>query len=361
MIVILTALANVSYSQMTVGEGVVISLRKGTPVNFVISGDVTFKGQKTDLSACTLQLTGVNQLLTANTVVLQSLIVNGQTNAQVSLTGEWDLGNLQLLNGLVTPASDAKILFSGPTQPQGNANSYVNGIFYNQGKGQLLFPIGNSAGYFPSALNNTNSNSPFGMSVVQGNSQFQISGEITEILNTRYYELSADIGATAGSTISLSLNGLDNLINQQGLVVLQSDAISGTATTLGGQEGLEGYVSSTKSPGARYLTIGRSEKPTIIIYDLISPFTQDGKNDKLKISNIGFSIENKVTLLDRWGAVVKEWKNFRNYDDPINPNTDNFDFTKLTPGNYICVAEYKFNAEGATEKSAQMITVLKTN
>jgi len=95
--------------------------------------------------------------------------------------------------------------------------------------------------------------------------------------------------------------------------------------------------------------------------DLITPFNADDINDQLKIVNIEYTFENKVTLLDRWGVPVKEWKNFRNYDDSNNPNTDNFDFTKLSPGNYICVLQYQLSAGAPEEKQSQMITVLKGN
>ena len=95
--------------------------------------------------------------------------------------------------------------------------------------------------------------------------------------------------------------------------------------------------------------------------DLITPFNSDNINDKLKIVNIEYTFENKVTLLDRWGVPVREWKNFRNFDDPTNPNTDTFDFTKLSPGNYICVLEYTLSADAPKEKLNQMISVLKAN
>jgi hypothetical protein len=81
-------------------------------------------------------------------------------------------------------------------------------------------------------------------------------------------------------------------------------------------------------------------------------------NDELYIENIGKFSFNKVTLLDRWGVMVKEWKNFTNFNDPVNPNQNGFNFTKLSAGNYICIVEY--GSEGKmNKKKSQMITVLQ--
>ena len=98
---------------------------------------------------------------------------------------------------------------------------------------------------------------------------------------------------------------------------------------------------------------------TIQINDLITPFNNDGMNDQFKIVNIEFTFSNKVILLDRYGVVIKEWKDFRNYDDPNNPNPDAFDFAQFDEGNYICILQYQMADGGAMEKMTQVITILK--
>ena len=74
-------------------------------------------------------------------------------------------------------------------------------------------------------------------------------------------------------------------------------------------------------------------------------------NDKLQIVNVDYVVGNKVTLLDRWGVVVKEWTNYR--------NDDNFDFSSLSPGNYICVMEYQLTPSSPKAKLSQMVSILK--
>ena len=90
------------------------------------------------------------------------------------------------------------------------------------------------------------------------------------------------------------------------------------------------------------------------VRDLITPYLVDGQNDKLYIEQIDAFDFNTVTLLDRWGVVVKRWEKYTN-DIP-------YDFSQLGPGNYIVVVEYGNLAEGGTiNKVSQMVTVLKTN
>ncbi|NJM26917.1 MAG: hypothetical protein HC859_17045, partial [Bacteroidia bacterium] len=146
--------------------------------------------------------------------------------------------------------------------------------------------------------------------------------------------------------------------NAQPLVVIQADSPSGTALNLGG--GIVGdFVGSFSAASKPILTVGVGEKVNLQIMDLITPFNADAFNDKLRIINVEYTFDNKVTLLDRWGVVVKTWSNFRNYDDPTNPSGDAFDFTRLSPGNYICVLEYRLTQDSPREKLTQMITVLK--
>jgi hypothetical protein len=104
------------------------------------------------------------------------------------------------------------------------------------------------------------------------------------------------------------------------------------------------------------LLIGRVEKVNVKIHDLITPFDAGASNTSN--GNDGIFIENlfpnnKVSLMDRWGVVIKEWKNYRNHSD------DSF-FQTLRPGNYICVIEYT-DVTGEKKNESQMVTVLKTN
>jgi succinate dehydrogenase/fumarate reductase flavoprotein subunit len=97
----------------------------------------------------------------------------------------------------------------------------------------------------------------------------------------------------------------------------------------------------------------------LVIYDLITPFNTDGINDQFKIENIELTVSNKVTLMDRYGVIVKEWEDFRNYDDPFVPNQDKFDFKQMSPGTYVCILKYQMSIDSPTQSLTQVITILK--
>jgi hypothetical protein len=182
--------------------------------------------------------------------------------------------------------------------------------------------------------------------------------DLSSIATNRYWQLTPTGGSVNASSASLYVPG-SSVDAAPVLVVVQAeDANGATAVNIGG--GVSGdFVTSFSAVNKPVLTIGVAEKIDIQIHDLITPFNTDNINDQLKIINVEYVFSNKVSLLDRWGVIVKEWKDFRNYDDPNNPNSDGFDFSKLSPGNYICVMEYQLTVDSPSEKISQMVTVLK--
>ena len=160
---------------------------------------------------------------------------------------------------------------------------------------------------------------------------------VSAIASNRYWQITVNNGSLSASGASLYVPG-SSIDASQKLVVVQADDANGAMSiNLGG--GTSGDFVSSFSPVTKpILTIGVGEEVDLQIHDLITPFNGDLQNDQLHIANVEFTSENKVTLLDRWGVVVKQWNNFRNYDDTANPNDDGFDFSKPEPWKlYLCV------------------------
>jgi hypothetical protein len=86
---------------------------------------------------------------------------------------------------------------------------------------------------------------------------------------------------------------------------------------------------------------------------MITPFTIDDKNDKLTIENIELVAENSVKLLDRWGVVAAQWENYSNEVE--------YDFSKLSPGNYVCIVEFTYPGESRKAIVKGIVTILKSN
>jgi hypothetical protein len=274
------------------------------------------------------------------------------------MRGDWNITrNFIFTRGVVIPSG--KILYTGTTALSGNSSSFVSGPLSQRGSGVRFFPIGSGAVYMPMSLNNVeDGDAEINVEVFASGANLSLPQDLSSIASNRYWQLSSTGGSFNAASASLYVPGT-SVDAASVLVAVQADDANGaTAVNIGG--GVSGdFVTSFSTVNKPILTIGVAEKVDIQIHDLITPFNTDNINDFLKIINIEYVFSSKVSLLDRWGVVVKEWKDFKNYDDPNDPNSDGFDFSKLSPGNYICVLEYKLTTDAPTEKISQMITVLK--
>lgn len=311
----------------------------------------------------TIELTGGNQLLTTSSpVTLGGLALAGSGNK--SMEGAWTITQaLHFRQGLLVlslaPVNGGRILYTGSATLTGNSNSYVNGTLFQRGVGTRFYPIGEGATYLPMSLNNVqDGDAEIGVRAFNSGVSLTLPLDISEIANNRHWRISTSGSTFRGSPASLYVPGSSVDGSGQLVVVHAEDAPDATAINLGG--GVSGdLVSSFLAANKPILTIGIGERVDLRILDLITPFNADNINDQLKIVNVEYTFNNTVTLLDRWGVPVKTWKNFRNYDDPINPNTDGFDFSRLSPGNYVCVLEFQLTPDSPAQKVTQMITVLK--
>jgi hypothetical protein len=294
------------------------------------------------------------------------------TGGVKTLEGEWTvLTDLLFDNGanaIVRPSiaaiSAGKLLYTGSEALTSDGGSYIDGVLYQKGGGFRFYPIGRNNTYAPMSITS-------GSDAIETGAQVFLTGidpdpsvtfplgDINSIATDRYWQLTTIDGAFGGSIVSLDATG-SILAASSPLAVIEANAAT-NATTFANLGGLEddGVITSTRSATQAFLTIGISERVDLQINDLITPFNSDGVNDFLTIRNIEYTYQNKVTLIDRWGVVVNKWTNFKNYDDP--GNTDNFDFSTLSPGNYVCILQYQLTEGASQQELTQMITVLKGN
>lgn len=342
-------------AQTTISTGSEVKVKGLVSAN----GLLVNNSDKLDVTEAQITLTGTNQTLsTTAPLAIQGMIVEG--GGTKTLKGDWTVtNNLTLTQGILTTLT-GKILYSGTTTLSGTTDSYITGLLYQRGTGTRFYPIGAGTTYMPMSLNGVQENAiEIGVEGFTSGANLTLPLDLSAIASNRYWEVTPS-GTFSGSTVSLYVPGASIDAASKLVAVEGENANSGTAVNLGG--GINGDFVTSFTPATQpILTIGIAESVDLKIMDLITPFNSDNINDKLKIVNIEYTFENKVTLLDRWGVPVREWKNFRNFDDPTNPNTDTFDFTKLSPGNYICVLEYTLSADAPKEKLNQMISVLKAN
>lgn len=345
-------------AQITIGGGAVVAARATITTN----GDIANLGESSivNLENVDLRLTGTDQQLSTalpGRLKIRSLTIDG--GGEKRLAGQWEVtSRLHLLNGILTPEDDraTRLVFSAITENQESIiysdSAFVNGYLYSVGNSFRTFPIGYARGEVMSApvvLASIPAGQEVGVRVVNGNSGLVGTIEIEEVLNTRFWEI--DAAVPVNSRISLSDKGLSP---DNAWVVVQGPSRDAAAEILGGGADNAGFVSSELPVTMPVVTLAIPFTFDIAVHDLITPYTADDANDVLVIENLHLTAENTVTLLDRWGVAHKIWKNY----DSSNPG---YDFRKLSPGNYICVVEYKLPGSSQTKKKSQMITVLRTN
>lgn len=331
-----------AFAQITIAPNSTIEVQGLIAVN----GSVNNASALTGLTSAEMVLHGTNQTITTTApIILQTLEVNG--GGVKTLQGDWSVTSRLVLNdGIVTVGPNAKLLYSGAERAAGNTSSWINGYLYIQGSGDLFFPIGTPTTYAPVSVMSASAGE-HAIRAVSGDAAVGLPMDVDAYFSGHYWETSGVEGRVA-----LSLNGLENFLTDGAPVVLESDGTGALATSLSGT--LSGsFVESARAATSPILAVGRTAEFNLVIHDLITPYVQEGANDKLFIRNIEMTTSNTVKLLDRWGVLVKEWSNYSNEVD--------FDFATLSPGNYVCIVEYVSPGNPNTAIAKGMVTILKSN
>ncbi|MBL7858016.1 MAG: gliding motility-associated C-terminal domain-containing protein [Cyclobacteriaceae bacterium] len=298
-----------------------------------------------------LNLAGGDQTVTGDisisTLNLKST-GNKNFNGNITITQSIDFGT-----GILRPIS-GKILFTGAPNgiSGGNNQSFVEGDFFQLGGGSRFYPVGAAGNYAPLFFDNVTTTNEVGVSLIRADAGLVVDGvEVLSYDPAQYWKLTTTDPASIDSRVTLSLSGA---ASAGSTAVLQALTTNSQAINLGNSSTTASTVTSRAKVSAPILAVGEITEVKVKVHDLVTPFIADGVNDKLFIENIDKFDYNTVTLLDRWGVVIKTWKNFA--------NDDGYDFSRLSPGNYICIVEFGNNIEGSAKgKISQMVTVLKTN
>jgi hypothetical protein len=349
---VFTSVALNTSAQVVIGTGQLAG-NPGTTIAIQSSGNL-INNSSFDFSAVNLNcnLDG-NVTAISGDWKIKQLSVNSQSD--LNLSGELTITEkFDLLSGVIQSVAPAKILYTGPgsemnVDPSGNG--YINGIMYQSGGGDRIFPVGTSSTFAPIRFFGIQTNEEIGLRAFDGQSPpLQADGvDVLEILPAGYWQIFVTDPSKINSPVNVGLRG--TVITEGSPVVVQASALNQVVENLGNSTTGADDVTSKKNVTQPFVAVGRQSEVIVKIRDLITPFAKDLVNDGLFIEGLNQLTVKKVTLMDRWGVIVKHW------DDYANEN--NYDFTTLAPGNYICVLEY--GGVEKTSKISQMITVLKTN
>jgi CHU_C Type IX secretion signal domain len=334
------------------------------------TSNIVNQSPNTDLKNTNLVLaaTATDQQ-TLRTTAATPLSLNGLTinsKAPFAIVGDWTVANNLIFtegNLVVSKLSNppGKLSYQGGTDLAGSDISYVNGPLFMQGQGSRTFPIGNSTGYFPvrlESINATDATIPLSFEMITTDPGFTTTPDIKGIFTDHFWQFTVGNASTLSSstTISLSSNQTNSFFTGDGDAIILEKDQAGAEKELGGSVNNTFFSSSLpiSATGKQY-ALAKGDVVTVRVHKLITP-DNDQMNDVLVVEGIDSFPDNEVTLLDRWGVPFKTWKGFVNYPPPASSSQD-FDFSKLAIGNYVCVVKY--SDHGATKSIKQMISVLK--
>jgi hypothetical protein len=303
-----------------------------------------------------LRFTGSADIIISGDLLVTQLHLNNAGNVSVSnaLTVS---ESIAFTNGKLRPVGSGKILFtgSGESVTGGGSTSFVAGKFYQSGGGARFFPIGTADFYAPVSFDNIETPDEVGIAVVNSDPQLTIpatQSDIKSIFTAHYWTVES--ASPVNSRVNVDISRISLPTSDLSYAVVESTGPSGEANNLGFVSQGDTQITSRQPLTGALIAIGFVNEIVVLVRDLITPFSSPGDNDKLTIEKIESFDHNTVTLLDRWGVVVKSWKDYSNDID--------YDFSLLSPGNYIVVVEYGNATEGShMQKVSQMVTVLKTN
>lgn len=303
--------------------------------------------------------TSSQSFATQTSTSFYSLKFKGQGDKQ--LNGEFNVaGALTLSGGLLYISEDSQftITSSGQIVTYNENDSWIVGRIWHEGSGKKFFPIGTSTLYAPVELDAISGSEETRTSLAYSGASNNSSG-----LPDNIVEVSPE---HSWSFQSENFNG-----SQVNVPVLPADEflVSGENRTGAVVEVSEGTIRSLDGFGSRIdvlpslLSVGFLQAPSSsillgakvifipIIHNIITP-NGDLSNDYLIIDALSkYEDDNEVILMDRYGSIVYQKRNFRNFNNSDNPYDGSLNF--LSPGNYICILKYG----SATVK--KVITVLK--
>jgi hypothetical protein len=297
----------------------------------------------------------------SNPLTIESLTMNSTGSYRLNQGTIEVTKKLDLVGGIFSvTGSNTKLLYSGTDNLSGSVSSYIDGKLFMKGSGPRTFPIGiGSTGvYLPVTLGDVKTSdaaTEIGFQAILGDPgvpSSALTADIKDVFTDHYWMLSnGNSGTYSGSLISLSLNNTDPFFVDGDPIILELDA-SGNLNNLLGISAFPD-VASTKegaANGQKY-ALAKSNAITVRIHRVITP-NGDGDNDNLYIEGIDFYTTNTVKLVDRWGVVHFTKENFKNY---TTQNPADFDFSRLSNGNYICVVELG----SGVKVTPKMISVIK--
>ncbi|HRK55729.1 MAG TPA: gliding motility-associated C-terminal domain-containing protein [Cyclobacteriaceae bacterium] len=272
---------------------------------------------------------------------------NAQSFSKLSITGGGKkffladleiLQELNLVDGHLVSQNESRIYATNTLIVLGGSDlSHVVGEYVSSGTGAKLFPVGDGSLYLPITISST-SEALLGASAVSPNPVLTFDNSLTEISKQHAWRLSFENGESRSIIIELPDNGQSSFSDPS--VAFSPDGFPYRAVSpLALQNNLLVSDAFVASPGLITLGISSSiEKlPALKVYNLLTP-NGDGLHDFLKVENIEFYPNNKVSVFNRWGDQLFEVSGYDNLQKIFDGKSDSTN-KELSDGTYFYVID----------------------
>lgn len=312
-----------------------------------------------------LVFSGKDQLINHNNANIYELVIEGGGKKKFT-TDANILGKFYLINGIVTPDNQVKLLAKQGTSIEGgNAKSYINGPFYHEGFGRKVFPIGKNTHYSPIELH-LYGNPVVGFEVFEPNPASYFSLEFQAVSKLKYwrqYWVSGQIENASTITLPMTIEG--ESVNPEQLAIAGASIDDGNYRLL---ETLDysgtvnnGVITSALNPAYDLFALGilaeSPEERALYIPNAFAPHSPAANWEDSRIKVYGKEISNEAFLFriyNRWGVLVYETTSYEEAKttgwDGINRNTGQPEMI----GSYKYIVKGKFNSGKAIEKTGNI-------
>jgi len=293
-----------------------------------------------------------NGTITFNSPNPQVINHNAQSFSRLALTGggekifSADLTieeSLQLQGSILRSQNGAKIVLQQSVTITGGSNqSHIVGAVEHRGTGNWLFPVGNGTLYLPVQITGVTDASAEATLLLHEitNEVLTSDMDITKISDKRYWELTVNNGSLAQSKITLPLASEDALHTNSDLwVIAQSETSIGPYSSIGQSaitgDRTSGSITSEDAPSLLFLTAASlTDDTSLHVFNGVSPGT-DNLNPIMRIQNIQYYPNNKVTIFNRWGDRVFEISGYDNDQKAFKGESNLGNQNKLPSGTYF--------------------------
>lgn len=258
----------------------------------------------------------VPQIINHNSQAFSKLVISGGGLKKIlaDMTIE---ESLTLTDGIIIAENNSKVHFAPSAVITGGSDgAHINASVYQQGTGTKLYPVGNGTTYLPVEINGIATNSEIGITLteLQAGQTLNTNSSLEDISDKRYWAVDVASGSLEGAKIVLPVEGdegLDALKNDR-FVVAFTDDLDGDFLSLGrALSSTSSRIESEQSPATGFVSLAiPSENQAIVVFNAISPNTDDAVNSFIQIDNL---VETDiVSIYNRWGDLVFEMKNYQN-------------------------------------------------